>query len=262
MQTLFSIITINWNDAKGLRKTIESVVAQDRNLYEFIIVDGASTDNSVDVIRHYEDSIDWWCSEPDGGIYDAQNKGTRQANGKYLLFLNSGDSLYDAHVLEKVATILTAPDTPDILNGWSIMEDSGLPAFPHQKSAALQLIWNGIGHQATFIRRELQEARPYEERFRICADKNFFLQTVIGDGKTLRFTDLRLNKQAPWGTCSNREKLLEELGIMVEETWQRISWRRFPLATSFLALTRLLPKHLRAVFVLKCGGTFQKVLKT
>ncbi len=86
-----SIITINKNNAYGLRKTIQSVINQTYSNIEYIIIDGASTDGSIDVIKKFEDKIDWWASEPDTGIYNAMNKGIKIATGDYCQFLNSGD---------------------------------------------------------------------------------------------------------------------------------------------------------------------------
>ena len=82
-----SIITVNFNDAEGLERTIKSVISQSFKDYEFIIIDGGSTDGSVDVIKKYEKNIDYWVSEPDGGIYQGMNKGLRQSKGDYLNFI-------------------------------------------------------------------------------------------------------------------------------------------------------------------------------
>ena len=98
----FSIITINYNNCEGLRRTIESVVNQTCHDFEYIIIDGGSTDGSVDVIKQYADQIDYWVSEPDKGIYNAMNKGVAVAKGEYCLFLNSGDSLHNNSALAKV----------------------------------------------------------------------------------------------------------------------------------------------------------------
>lgn len=99
----FSIITINYNDKSGLRRTIESVASQTYVDYEYIIIDGGSTDGSVDVIKEFASDIDCWVSEKDRGIYHAMNKGVLQAHGDYCLFLNSGDAFYDKSVLEHIA---------------------------------------------------------------------------------------------------------------------------------------------------------------
>lgn len=93
-----SIITINYNNASGLEKTIRSVVEQTYNEYEYIIIDGASSDKSKEVIQEYQRYIDFWCSEKDSGIYNAMNKGIQKASGEYLLFLNSGDVLNNSAV--------------------------------------------------------------------------------------------------------------------------------------------------------------------
>ena len=97
-----SIITINRNNSAGLHKTIESVVSQTFTDYEYIIIDGASTDGSVDIIKQYANKITSWVSEPDKGIYNAMNKGILKATGEYLLFLNSGDSLHTYNVLNEI----------------------------------------------------------------------------------------------------------------------------------------------------------------
>ena len=97
-----SIITINYNNASGLEKTIRSVVEQTYNEYEYIIIDGASSDKSKEVIQEYQRYIDFWCSEKDSGIYNAMNKGIQKASGEYLLFLNSGDVLNNSAVLADI----------------------------------------------------------------------------------------------------------------------------------------------------------------
>jgi glycosyltransferase involved in cell wall biosynthesis len=100
-----SIITINYNNRDGLEKTIRSVIDQRFTDFEFIVIDGGSTDGSVDNIRKYENKINYWCSEKDAGIYNAQNKGIKKAKGEYCLFLNSGDFLYNEDVLNKIKKI-------------------------------------------------------------------------------------------------------------------------------------------------------------
>ena len=96
-----SIITINWNNNEGLKRTLESVVSQTSREYEYIVVDGASTDGSVEtIVRYANHSILRWVSEPDGGIYNAMNKGIRMATGEYVMMLNSGDWFVGEGVLE------------------------------------------------------------------------------------------------------------------------------------------------------------------
>src|SRR4051812_43907208 len=105
MNVDLSIITINLNDSKGLEKTIASVVNQTFSNYEFIVIDGGSSDGSCDVMEKYKDKIDYWKSEQDGGIYNAMNKGLHQASGSYCLFLNSGDFLQSPHSLKSIEKV-------------------------------------------------------------------------------------------------------------------------------------------------------------
>ena len=106
-----SIITVNFNDAEGLERTIKSVVSQTFCDYEFIIIDGGSTDGSIEVINKYESYIDYWASEPDGGIYPGMNKGLRQAKGEYLNFMNGGDCYHSPDVLQNIFVRRTRPSS-------------------------------------------------------------------------------------------------------------------------------------------------------
>lgn len=102
MKNLVSIITVVYNDWEGLKKTIQSVISQTYKNIEYIIVDGGSTDETVDVIKKYQDKISTWVSELDKGIYDAMNKGIRMATGEWLIFMNAGDVLADSYVIQNI----------------------------------------------------------------------------------------------------------------------------------------------------------------
>lgn len=101
-----SVITVNYNNREGLRATLQSTLAQTYSDYEYIVIDGGSTDGSKTLLEDQATRVDHWVSEPDGGIYPAMNKGIAIASGEYLLFMNSGDTFYDAEVLEQVAPAL------------------------------------------------------------------------------------------------------------------------------------------------------------
>ena len=96
----YSIITVNLNNACGLEDTIISVFNQTCHDYEFLIIDGGSTDNSRTIIEQYQNQINYWVSEPDNGIFNAMNKGIKASRGEYLIFMNSGDCFYNGKVLE------------------------------------------------------------------------------------------------------------------------------------------------------------------
>ena len=144
-----SVITINYNNRDGLRKTIESVVNQTCKDFEYVIIDGGSTDGSVDVIKEYADRINYWVSEPDKGIYNAMNKGIDVAQGEYCLFLNSGDYLFDNYVLSEVALHL---DGTDVITG-CLKLDTGEFWYAH-KEITLSLLYKGfsLSHPASFIK--------------------------------------------------------------------------------------------------------------
>jgi len=191
-----SIITINYNNAAGLKKTLDSVAIQTCTDFEHIIVDGASTDDSVDIIQEYEQHLTShlsplasrliWLSEPDTGIYNAMNKGIKMASGEYLLFLNSGDFLIAPIVLERV---FAQNYDVDIINARCLVSDNGKviwtsPYLP--KCTLMDLYFIGLPHQSTFIRRTLfDKYGMYREDFRYNSDMDFWYKSiVIGDATT------------------------------------------------------------------------------
>ena len=110
-----SIITINFNNCEGLQKTIESVVSQSFKDFEWIVIDGGSTDGSRELLEQYADHITYWVSELDKGVYNAMNKGIKVAKGEYVNFMNSGDVYASASILEDV---FSTSHTADVLYGY------------------------------------------------------------------------------------------------------------------------------------------------
>ena len=179
-----SIITINFNDAKGLERTIKSVLSQSFHDYEFIIIDGGSTDDSVNIIKKYESHIDYWVSEHDGGIYPGMNKGLRQAKGEYLNFMNGGDCFHSEDVLEKIFALET---NADIITG--AHAENGIRNIGEGGVTMLDLYKWAIDHQASFIRREVALRHPYDEKYRIVSDWKFFIEALIFDNCSFYYTD-------------------------------------------------------------------------
>lgn len=167
----FSVITVNYNNKEGLEKTILSVISQNYKDYEYIIVDGGSTDGSLKVIEKYAQYFSWWCSEPDKGVYNAMNKGVDHAKGEYINFMNSGDCFYDDNTLNNVASEQSAADV--LYGNWIRWYNSDkqflIKAPPIVKFA---YFYNGdnICHQAMFIRSKIHQKEKYEERFKVLAD--------------------------------------------------------------------------------------------
>lgn len=170
-----SIVTINRNNARGLAATLESVRVQTFRNFEQIVVDGGSTDGSVNVVRANEASIARWVSEPDSGIYNAMNKGVGMASGDYLLFLNSGDALAAPDVLER---LFREPlDGIDILYGDTLRKvpGGGLERRTASERMTVFSIYKfQICHQSVTYRRDLfSRFGPYDESYRISADAEF-----------------------------------------------------------------------------------------
>lgn len=190
-----SIITINYNNAEGLRKTMESVLSQTYKDFEYVVVDGASTDSSVDIIRasalQAEGIEITWISEPDKGIYNAMNKGIRMSTGEYLLFLNSGDFLIGEEVLEKV---FENEYTADILCTRCNVSDKGKVVWtsnPPENVTFGTLYMVGLAHQSTFIRKSLFEQYGYyDESFRYNADIEFWYRAIVDNGASTQKIDI------------------------------------------------------------------------
>ena len=174
---MLSIITINKNDREGLERSIASVLMQESSDYEYLIVDGASTDGSIDAIAASAEGIDWWVSEPDSGIYNAMNKGIRKARGDYCLFLNSGDCLIGKDAVARIneATASGA----DVLFSDAILSENGrdrLSRYPRNVTVGYFLI-NTLNHQNTVIKRALlNEQGLYREDFKIASDWFLFFK--------------------------------------------------------------------------------------
>jgi glycosyltransferase involved in cell wall biosynthesis len=176
-----SIITVNRNNAEGLKKTITSVLNQNFTDYEYIIIDGASNDKSTNVIKEFTSSITYWVSEPDSGIYNAMNKGIIRARGEYCLFLNSGDTLSDCDVLNKIFRV---PFDEDIAFGSVILDGTDKKEvfeIPEIKDLTFRHFINStIPHPGTFIKRNLfEKVGNFNENYRICSDLEFFLVAIF-----------------------------------------------------------------------------------
>ena len=180
-----SIITINYNNAIGLQRTIESVKAQNYSDMEYIIVDGGSTDNSVDIIKVNEGLRDKWVSEKDRGIYNALNKGIKMATGDYLLFLNSGDHFYNSSVLINNERHVNTEDLIAFdIHMFGLGHDY-IHSHPDEIRFSF-LFEETFAHQSVFIRRSLfNKIGLYDESLKVVSDWKFFIH-AIASGATYK----------------------------------------------------------------------------
>jgi glycosyltransferase involved in cell wall biosynthesis len=206
-----SIITINLNNDTGLKKTIESVINQTLRNFEFIIIDGGSTDRSVELIKEYAGQINYYVSEPDRGIYNAMNKGIQQAHGEYCFFLNSGDYFVNERVLEKVFSDIFNEDVVFgnlivLLNGNIVGKSRG-----KEKLTFNDIYSSLLKHQASFIRRQLfDKSGLYNEDLKITADWEFFIKTVGLGGATYRYLDIDISCFDNNGISNNSSELVSD----------------------------------------------------
>ncbi len=183
-----SILTINLNNRAGLQKTLTSIATQSWRDFEVHVLDGGSTDGSLDVIQEHASMLASWVSEPDGGIYPAQNRAIRKANGEYVLFLNSGDWLRQADSLEQ---IFRHSPTADLLYGdvyfWKEGEEEQRKEN-QEELTALFLLLDTICHQVQILKRSLfHELGFYREDLRVVADYEFLVKTLIQHRKSFQY---------------------------------------------------------------------------
>jgi len=173
-----SIITINKNNAAGFKKTCLSVITQTFKDFEWIIIDGASDDNTVNIIKQYSDKVTYWISEQDLGIYNAMNKGILKAKGDYCLFLNSGDYLSHPWTLEEVLNEIKTCKKADVYYSDAVEDGYKVTIYPKEINLKY-LIHYMINHQNTLIRRKLFENKLFNEKYKIIADWYFFISELI-----------------------------------------------------------------------------------
>ena len=193
MEPIISIITINFNNINGLKKTLRSVETQMGDIhYEHIIIDGGSTDGSAELINEYKEKnyqCSYAISEKDNGIYNAMNKGIDHAQGKYLLFLNSGDYLYNNSILAQVIPYFTGED---LIYGNLLLSDGNEIHYPEPPFTASYITSDEfyLPHPGTFINARLFSEKRYDENLKIASDWKFWIQCIIFDNCSLKHLPL------------------------------------------------------------------------
>jgi glycosyltransferase involved in cell wall biosynthesis len=218
-----SIVTINFNNEIGLTKTIESVVEQTYQDFEYIVIDGGSKDRSKEIIQRHSDRLAYWVSESDKGIYNAINKGISKASGDYLLILNSGDCLYNPDTLMQIAPYLDNKN--DIIYGKTLLVNG--PDGDQIKDAPQTLSFEYISrhslvHQSMFVRKDLHnQVGLYNEQLSIVADWAFTLDALAFFKARAVYAPLVISKYDMTGISNrHKEKRLKEKKDYLEAKYQ------------------------------------------
>jgi len=233
MSKQLSIITVNYNNADGLSKTIKSILNQSFKGFEYIIIDGGSTDNSLEIIKTHKEHITHWVNEPDKGVYNAMNKGLRSATGDYVLFLNSGDLLFNSATLEQVLKNITPND--DLIYGDVVLRNEELNterAQVHPEILPFSYFYKQtICHQACFIKRSLFDRIFYfNEDYKISADWEFLIYAIYIEKVNFKKVDIVVSVYDMGGISSNskyrlttireREKTMDKYFPLFKEDYK------------------------------------------
>lgn len=215
MRVKVSVITVVYNDVAHIEKTIHNVLKQTYSNLEYIIVDGASTDGTLDVIKRYKNKVHY-ISEPDKGIYDAMQKGARIATGEWILFRNCGDYFISPDVIDKVFSLYKDCGEDFILCNSRYFKKYGykdvIPAIlkKHYFEAM------PVNHPSTFIRRQTQLKYPFHLQYKNSADYCFFIE-AFENGATYKFIDIIVglfDNDAGASTDNYDRSLLENIQIL------------------------------------------------
>lgn len=200
---MLSIVTINWNNAAGLERTMHSLHSQSSSRFEWVFVDGNSTDDSFRLAKVFARTGDQIISESDAGIYNAMNKGARLANGSHVLFLNSGDVFADIKAIEKINSDLQS-QSDLIMYGFEVRGKVRMPKPTWRRFWSMP-----TSHQAMVLNRKILLAQPYDESYRFAADFEHFLRIYPGLTKVVANNHLLVVNE-PYGSDQSLSKVLAE----------------------------------------------------
>jgi len=243
-----SVITINYNDQKGLEKTISSVFSQNFDEFEFIVIDGGSKDGSKELIIENSGKIDYWISESDTGVYNAMNKGIKVAKGEFIIFMNSGDTFCNEYVLSQVNSYLTPEFDIYYGDNYKIKPNSkSLKKYPEKLSFSF-FYSSSLNHQSTFIRRQLFfDHFLYSENFKIISDWEFFIYTICKMNVPYKYLSIPIANYDFTGISS-----LDKYKNLAKEERIQVLKKYFPLfVEDYVEVSELNSKRFQQIFHIK-----------
>ncbi len=234
---LISIVTVVYNDKEYLEETIQSIINQTYDNIEYIIIDGGSTDGTVDIIKKYENRINYWVSEKDEGIYDAMNKGIDKVNGDFIIFMNSGDQLYESDTIEKVVDSIGNNQKAYFGRAKIYFEELSW-YYPksdfNEDNIQEWMKEEQPNHQAIFYPKQFCKKQRYDLKYKIIGDVEHKYRTakMIGfefidvvvcnfklDGVSSRFDsykDVKIMMHEAWGIAKTYKGTLHALKTIIK----------------------------------------------
>jgi len=219
---LFSIITVTYNASQWLERTIQSVISQSYSNIEYLIIDGNSTDGTLDIIKKYRPWIAHCVSEPDNGLYDAMNKGLKLATGDYVWFLNAGDTIFSENTVQRIVDTVGSENLPDIVYGETQIVDSLGDSLAMRRLKAPEVLsWKSfrmgmmVCHQSFLVKRAIAE--PYDLHYRFTADYDWCIR-CMKKADAIFNTHLIVSRflEAGLSAANRKESLKERYRIMCE----------------------------------------------
>ena len=203
---LISIITVVYNGEALLEKTIKSVINQTYKNIEYIIIDGGSTDGTVDIIKKYKDQIFYWVSEPDKGLYDAMNKGIEIATGDFINFMNADDIIYSNSAIENIVNNIHYREKVYFCRA-NVVSDTVSWVYPNMEMTDIKkwLKWNLPNHQTMFFPKKFYKKFLYDTRLSIGADDDYKLFAL--KNHNIEFIDLTYVEFKRGGVSSNHKSI-------------------------------------------------------
>ncbi|HEN3469060.1 TPA: glycosyltransferase family 2 protein [Yersinia enterocolitica] len=202
-----SVITVVYNNISEIQKTIDSITSQTYKNIEFIIVDGGSNDGTVEIIMNNNSDIDWWCSEKDGGIYDAMNKGVRNSTGDYIIFMNAGDTFYNSNSIETVMSQPAISDYDIIYGDYYVHNARRRNGY--RKAKKIVTLWKGMptSHQAMIFKRKSLIPIFYDTNSGLAADHKLLVEKYIAGEKFLMLLNITIANYSGGGVsdCKRSE---------------------------------------------------------
>lgn len=198
---VISVVTVSYNARTVIEKTIQSILSQSYSKIEYIVVDGGSTDGTVDIIKQYEDRISYWISKPDKGIYDAMNWGVSVANGEWIIFMNCGDSFVDDNVLMNLFSTNNNIFSYDVIYGDAILNISETKFLVRSEPLDMIKFHLPFCHQSVFCRLALLKEYSFNLKYKLAADYDLFYK-LYKNGCRFIYVDIAISNYCPEGGAS------------------------------------------------------------